>query len=212
MLREVLASLRVVVFPPRCACELERPLDVEPPYGLCDGCLEALESAPHGDDGSAPIAPYEYGGPIASVVIAAKFRRRRDSARALGQLLAEYAPARDAARSCQGIVPVPLSPLRHWSRGFNQAELIAERCGRAWGLPVARVLRRTRETRPQSDLPRSEREANLRGAFSALRRLEGRWIVIDDVSTTGATLRAASEALRAAGASAVVPMAVCASA
>ncbi len=101
--------------------------------------------------------------------------------------------------------------MRYWARGFNQAEIIAEVCGETWGLPVRRALRRVRDTPPQSDLPLAQRESNVEGAFSATKPLSGVWILVDDVVTSGATLRAASEALKRAGAIATRPMAVCAS-
>ncbi len=97
------------------------------------------------------------------------------------------------------VVPVPLHPLRQLSRGFNQADELA----RSLDLPIASVLRRTRNTGSQADLPAASRHANVRGAFAVVRgaNIRGRRVVlVDDVSTTGATLEACGRVLLASGA------------
>ncbi len=97
------------------------------------------------------------------------------------------------------VVPVPLHFMRRYRRGFNQAAELAAHLG----VSHADVLRRTRATVTQTDLPESERFNNVREAF-ALRRgasVRGRVIVVvDDVSTTGATLDACARVLLEAGA------------
>ncbi|MES1255054.1 MAG: phosphoribosyltransferase family protein [Acidobacteriota bacterium] len=101
------------------------------------------------------------------------------------------------------LVPVPLHPSRRRQRGFNQAEDLA----RHIGLPVLGALRRTRATRPQLDLPAAQRHRNVRRAFALTGRGQhaaGRTVVlIDDVSTTGATLQACAHVLKEAGAAEV---------
>ncbi len=96
-------------------------------------------------------------------------------------------------------VPVPLHRSRERTRGFNQARELA----RHLGVPLADVLVRSRKTEAQADLPAGRRHANVRGAF-ALRpgaSVDGAVVVlVDDVSTTGATLNACAAALLDAGA------------
>lgn len=100
------------------------------------------------------------------------------------------------------IVPMPLSRQRRRQRGFNQAELLAAVVGRALGLERDRkCLVRTRHAPPQRSLARAARLRNLRGAFAVRGPLpDTRLALLDDVATTGATARAATEALLAAGA------------
>jgi ComF family protein len=107
-----------------------------------------------------------------------------------------------------GIVPVPLHPVRQREREFNQAERLARILAAPLSLPVhADLVQRTLPTDSQTHLSRKERAANVRRAFSPSRplHLDGtRWIVVDDVLTTGATTDAVASILRRAGASEVV--------
>ena len=105
----------------------------------------------------------------------------------------------DVLQGADVVVPVPLHPWRHAVRGFNQAAELA----RPLPLPGVRALRRVRYTAPQADLPAEQRHANIRGAFQVRRSADvaGACIVlIDDVSTTGATLEACARALLEGGA------------
>lgn len=99
-------------------------------------------------------------------------------------------------------VAVPLHRSRERARGFNQARELA----RHLGPPVADALARTRRTPPQAELPAARRHANVRGAFAWRPGVpvKGLTIVlVDDVSTTGATLNACARPLLDAGAAAV---------
>lgn len=105
------------------------------------------------------------------------------------------------------IVPVPLHPVKEREREFNQAARLATRLGRATGIPVhARLLKRVLPTHTQTRLSRSERAANVRGAFvlrGAPSPAGKRIVLLDDVFTTGATTNACARALRRGGADAV---------
>lgn len=202
----LLRAIGAVLLPPRCACEAAIGLNVEANDGLCDTCRSVLTPAANSPDVCAPFA---YGGPLKSVVAAAKFQRRERSARCLGRLLAADLTARELMGEVSALVPIPLSPLRHYRRGFNQAALIAAECSKAWAIPVRTFLRRTRETPAQSSLSREERKANVSGAFSVKGKLPATVALVDDVVTTGATMDAAASTLRAAGVQSVIRLAVC---
>ena len=109
------------------------------------------------------------------------------------------ASAGDLVSGVNLVVPVPLHRRRRRARGFNQAEELARYLGLEW----KNVLRRTRATPSQTDLPAARRHANVRNAFSLKRShaVDGLTVLlVDDVSTTGATLNACAVALRRAGA------------
>jgi len=99
------------------------------------------------------------------------------------------------------LVPVPLSRARQIQRGFNQAELYAKAISGAQ-TPLKRYLVRTRETAPQVSLSRQDRSANVKNCFSSREKIPSEEVIVlvDDVVTTGSTLREAARALRAAGA------------
>lgn len=92
-------------------------------------------------------------------------------------------------------------PARRRARGFNQARDIAERLGETLGIPVdTGVVRRVRKVQAQRGLSREARLANLQGVFEVCTDVPERVAIVDDVVTTGATMRALSETLRNAGA------------
>ncbi|MEI6342364.1 MAG: ComF family protein [Verrucomicrobiota bacterium] len=113
-----------------------------------------------------------------------------------------------AGRPWTGVVPVPLHPVRQREREFNQAERLAQLLASPLGLPVRTdLVQRRLSTDSQTTLSREERAANVRRAFapaSKARLPASRWIVVDDVLTTGATTDAVAAILRKAGAEEVV--------
>jgi ComF family protein len=110
------------------------------------------------------------------------------------------------------VLAIPLHPKRLRSREFNQSLLLAEQLSRLLSLPLLiDVMRRDRETPPQVGLSKRERKKNIRRAFSvtAPRLIQNqRVLLIDDVYTTGATLREGAKSLISAGAKEVVVAAV----
>ncbi len=222
-------AVLTAVLPPRClACDA--PLEARRHVGLCDVCLHHNEEnagqrctrcdapgarvsrcascAARAPAFTAVVAPYLYGGVIADLIAKAKFSRHEDAALALGRLLAANVRAQEALAGASAIVPVPLGWRRRFSRGFNQSAIIARVLGREHHLPVCHALVRTRATRPQSELSARARRANVAGAFAFRARIMGRCVLVDDVVTSGETVRAAATALQAAGAEEVVVLAV----
>jgi len=97
------------------------------------------------------------------------------------------------------LVPIPLHRARAAERGFNQAEVLAEKLSRQLGFPVARGLRKRKATDPQSVLSERERRKNLRGVFSWEGPAPERALLIDDVFTTGSTMTEAAKVLLRSG-------------
>lgn len=109
------------------------------------------------------------------------------------------------------LIPVPLGEKRRKERGFNQIEEITRRAVEGLNIVIdTTLLERIRDTTSQISLPRHTREENMRGAFRATCRIDpaNTYMIIDDVVTTGATLQAAIEALREAGAKHIIPLAL----
>lgn len=132
-----------------------------------------------------------------------KYGGRIGLAETAARLMWRVVPAGDV------LVPVPLHRWRIWSRGFNQAALIAERLGRKAAMPVERrALVRVRATTALRGLGRQARAEQVRGAFAVdprrVDRVAGkRVLLIDDVYTSGATTDACVRALLSAGATSV---------
>jgi ComF family protein len=138
-----------------------------------------------------------YDSTLGAVVRAFKYDGRRSIAVGLGAMMRDRGGA--VLLGADAAVPVPLHPSRRRARGFNQADDLA----RHLGLPVVRALRRVRATATQADLPAARRHANVRSAFAnrpAAAALRGTIVVlVDDVSTTGATLESCARVLQDAG-------------
>lgn len=187
------APLLDLLLAPRCAgCDA-------PGSWLCLECRDACEPERRG----RLTAAGSYGGPLRRAIHRFKYEGERGLAVELGALVAARVAADLAAGTVLDlVVPAALHPDRARERGYDQAALLAADVAARTGLPLSGALRRIRASRPQVDLDRAERAANLRGAFAAEPgSLRGRHIaLIDDVATTGATLAAATGALRAAGA------------
>lgn len=114
------------------------------------------------------------------------------------------------------LVPVPISYKRRRYRGFNQAELLSEGLAKELGLSSVRLVKRIRNTRPQSGLSPKERKKNLaaslawdEGEAKRLKELPGTVALVDDIFTTGATMEACTEVLQSHGISSVYGICVC---
>ena len=210
-----------LLYPPHCAlCEqvLTGPGALR--AGFCTGCLDAMplargprqlaRSVTTVETGFPVLSAGEYGGPLREAIHVFKFGRRDDLARPLAGMMADLVAGLERRRGGVWrrpaiIVPVPLHPARERWRGFNQSRLLAARLSTRLGIPLAppRALRRRWRTPSQTGRGVRRRQENMSGAFRAgwRRGLAGRRILlVDDVMTTGATLRACAAALDDAGA------------
>lgn len=151
----------------------------------------------------------EYRGGLERLLHALKFERHDFLDDALASLM--EAVLRDRGDLVfDAIVPVPMQRKRERERGYNQSELLARRLSYRLGAPCdMTILMRRGDRATQSKLPRRDRAANVRGAFGASPRAKGKSIlIVDDICTTGETLRACASALRSAGAVKVCAIAV----
>jgi ComF family protein len=206
----LLASLLDALAPPCCAaCD-------GPASGVfCSACAAALRAYPSELlDGIPLLVGGHYGSPLSDAIVRFKYQGRAELAAGLGALVApKLAAARLPARSL--LVPVPLHARRLALRGYNQAALLARALSSATGLPCApRLLLRSRETERQVGKSRELRLTNADGAFEVNTRLLSQHarpatvVLVDDVVTTGSTVRACAQALAAGGARLVAVAAI----
>lgn len=194
----------------RCVrCALALPADLS--LGLRGGpdfCAACVRQPPP-LDGALATLPYAY--PWSTLIAGYKFGEQPGWAAFFAGLMLQtpgLAQLLSDLQASDWLLPMPLSGQRLQSRGFNQAwELVsalATQSGTAASAD-ARLLLRVKNTQPQSQLSRAARLANVKGAFlvDPLRvgELDGRDVVlVDDVMTSGASIFAAAQALRDAGA------------
>ncbi len=227
LLRRPLAYTLDLVFPPACAvcgvatgghrglCPkcwsgvriIERPycevLGVPFSHDLGSGILsaEAIANPPPFDRLRA-VALHDEA--VRMLVHGLKYRDRTDLAPMMARWMLRAGDG--TVERCDAILPVPLHRSRIFSRGFNQSAELARHLAGLSGRPLLpATLMRIRRTRQQVGLGARAREDNVRGAFAVAAGREAdvagkRVVLVDDVYTTGATVAAATRALRKAGA------------
>lgn len=212
MLKSVWSTVLDFIFPPRCVCCGRVAL---PGRQLCTACDKTVPTAfwsgrmTHEETGKTflCIAPDVYDGTMRKAIIRFKFYGQQKSApffaeRILGQLRRSNLLTEFDAIAC-----VPLSKERRKARGYNQSQLIAEELSRMTGVPYANVLEKVTDNREQHKLHRADRQQNVLGVY-AIRQDEivhgKRFLLLDDIMTTGATLQECAGQLIAAGAKQVI--------
>lgn len=174
---------------------------------LCEDCRgELIRSrigpapVPKGIDVQGMAFGYPYKGPAGAMVRALKYGSARVIAPEMsGDLAAAVERLRIAHLDL--VTYVPMHPVRQRKRGFNHAELLAKGMAERLGVPCECTLKRTRNAKQQARLTKEERRENLKGSFEAVHTLEGmNVLIVDDVMTTGTTVKYCAEALRKAGA------------
>lgn len=232
---ELTRGIAHLLFPNSCLlCESPEPESAPLRHGFCNACHSALVDepfptcprcaatvGPHSDvsDGcpacrdrtlkfASAIRLGPYAGKLQEAILRTKHSAGEGVAEMLGRTFAEERVTSFRDAGIELVVPVPLHWRSRWSRGFNQAERIAEEVADAIGVKCcSNTLRRVKATPQHAQSSASARWENIRGAFAAGSRasLTGRTVLlVDDVMTTGATVAEAARVLRDAGAAKVV--------
>jgi ComF family protein len=174
----------------------------------CPNCRQRLQQCRLGTteipaQDALPVVGWgEYSGTLKRAIASLKYENHPELARPLGQWLAESWLKAPLSQKSVTVIPIPLHPNKAAQRGFNQAELIARSFCEATGLPLKRDgLARIQATEAQFSLSPQAREQNLAAAFAlgqdfVRQRPIGTVLLVDDIYTTGATVRSAARVLR----------------
>jgi len=179
---------------PGCGQPLQEPL-------LCSSCRTTLvpRHLPH----FVYLGDYKRIGNLPKAI---KYRGQRKLADLLGQLLA--LGVKQAGWSLDGVTAVPTLPRRQIQRGYNPAELLAQAAAQTLEVPYERVLLRRAWDRSQTQKTLLERRQLPQATFRPSAKVNGVWLLVDDVVTTGATFARARKALLEAGAARVYGAAI----
>jgi ComF family protein len=204
-------SILGLIFPERCAF-CGRTLKAS---GVCNVCKTELPwwgGCEEIGDGLKITAPLKYEGKARFALLNFKFHGRKNHARTFADLMEVCIQNHYGANSFDAITFVPLHWLRKLKRGYNQTELLAGVLSRKLGVQVLKTLAKPKRAKANSRLNSAQRAESVTGAFriKCSSAVSGkRILLIDDVCTTGATLRETARILIQVGASDVVCAAVC---
>ncbi|MEP1125222.1 MAG: phosphoribosyltransferase family protein [Ilumatobacter sp.] len=182
-----------MIFETRCAgCD-------KPGSAICTTCRFALVGPPPRDQAHGVIAAVPFTGRARSIVLGMKYRNRRAVGRHLAGLIVNRLVAQHAHHGIDVVTWAPTSARRRRERGFDQGELLARSVARQLGVPCRRLLERDASP-SQTGRSRAERLDDA-PRFDARPGIDGAQVlVVDDVVTTGSTLRSAAAALEERGA------------
>jgi len=207
-----------LIFPRFClGCEKE--IEIKQTSQICDVCFGKIvlnRGVQYQDKsvllGGGVLAAGRYEDPILrGMILAFKYQSVGSLKTPLAELMINYLKKENLTDKFSGFViaPIPLTLRRKLNRGFNQSELLAKEIGVFLNCPVVNLLKRTKFNTPQVEIPDwQKRKENISGVFCLspainiidFGNLYDKVILIDDVSTSGATLEEAAKVLKQAGA------------
>lgn len=201
--------LKNLLFPPKCIF-CNTILDIKNEEFICDKCPskipffdQEIEIRPD-DFFDGVICIFKYKGIAKSAIIRYKFHNKISYATVFAQLLSEKIKKTENCQDIDLILSVPLHKKKEQIRGYNQAHLIAKELSKLQRIDKGtNILKRVKNTKPQSLLPKHKRQSNVEGAFVVedFSQIIGKNIlIIDDIMTTGNTLNECSRILKEAGA------------
>jgi ComF family protein len=151
--------------------------------------------------GAFSLLAYQRQGSVQTLIHRLKYENHPEIGRWAGGLMAQKMLRAHPKWTCDVVVPVPMHPKKLRTRGYNQAEMIAHGMAEVLGCAVVQPLEKLKSTGSQTKLKRAERSRNTDGVFALTqptRVAHKRVLLVDDVFTTGATLRAGLMQLRTA--------------
>ena len=216
--RQLYHDLLDFVYPPLClGCGEEAPANAP----VCDNCLKRIDkydrpicltcaeivyqghSCPLCKDAGFLLYAYgDYHEPMAEIIKQLKFKGITYPAQLFSELIIDRLGPQIETHDADFLVPIPLHQSREYARGYNQAKLVADYIGHGMNIKLDNdLLVRDKKRTPQAKLRSQDREANIAGVFHAIETCSTttRLILVDDVVTTGSTLKEARKVLIAAG-------------
>lgn len=161
---------------PRCALPLPRHLS-----GLCLQCRHELPLF------DTVQAAFTYSFPVSELIPVIKYQRQPAHLGWLAAVLSDFILQRHEGQWPDALVPVPMHRFSQINRGYNQAELLAQRLGKHLQIPLNACLHKHRRTPKQMSLSLEDRRHNLQGAFAVRSTVPEHVALVDDVMTTGTT-------------------------
>lgn len=173
--------------------------DINTKSMLCHNCNREFESLLYMKTQHDTLCLYQYDGVVRDIIHKLKYDNRADLAKLLGGRI--YKCILDKEIEVDIITWVPIHSKRLKTRGYDQARLMAEDVASRLNLSCAKLVDRTRETKPQYNLGKEERIENISGAFEFCgENIAGkRIILIDDICTTGTTMSECVKLIENAG-------------
>ena len=210
--KKILTGLVSVFFPQRCAC---CGRVIVPSALFCPECLAALPKTVYERSavgGFLCSAALLYEEPYSTALKRFKFHSKPGGLQGFAYLTVKTARERFAGKDFDAVTCVPMTRLAVLKRGYNQSEELARACAKLMALPFEPVLEKYRSNAPQRTLNRSRRMKNVRGVFR-IRKSHSvtgkRYLLIDDVITTGSTLGECARVLKTGGCSEVCCAVLC---
>lgn len=203
LIQIIIDGLLEIIYPRENYCIICKEKDCR---GICNNCLNKIKSSSkHMQkyykkdlDGNEIISYGHYGGPLKQLILKLKYYKNFTAGDILAELLEEYITD-NIAYNDYIISYIPISKKSKEKRGFNQCEYIAKKISKDLGIDCVSTLIKVKDTKEQKKLKRFERLKNIKGAFGINKKVNienCNIILIDDVTTTGATLLEAYDILK----------------
>lgn len=194
IIRNLLEGLIEVIYPRENYCIICKEEDC---FGICEHCKRSIKTIDSSHQDKIISYGY-YGGVLKELILKFKYKSNFTAGDILAELLEDYI-IKNFKYEGYIVTYIPLSKKSHKARGFNQCEYIAKKISRDLSIEVFEIFIKQKETKEQKTLKKDERYENIKDAFALkneIRLRERSIIIIDDVTTTGATLNEAYNLLK----------------
>ncbi len=211
-IKDIIPFIINIIYPSQCnVCRNKLKYDENI---ICRECIAELdykllrEQNFQIDDNSIHISVFSYENIVKDILHLFKFNQYQP----LGKILTERAlffTDKTVFDKYDFLLPVPLTSKKRKERGFNQTEIIAKIISKETNIPILSIIKKEKETMPQSILSKTEREKNLRGVFSIIKKTDRKTydnksiLIVDDVLTTGSTFKEIKKTIEPIGFSSI---------